>query len=99
MVKSGSMLVGDMPFGTYEFDDTDIALRNAYRFIKEGGCDAVKLEVSEAWLSFLVLPCLWRNLEADFLWYFDILSHIRVAVYLEQRRPKKLWMEVVSKSE
>jgi ketopantoate hydroxymethyltransferase len=44
-VKSGSMLVGDMPFGSYEFEDTDVALRNAYRFVKEGGCDAVKLEV------------------------------------------------------
>jgi len=44
-VKSGSMLVGDMPFGSYEYQDTDIALRNAYRFVKEGGCDAVKLEV------------------------------------------------------
>jgi len=43
-VESGSLLVGDMPFGTYEYDDTDIALRNAYRFVKEGGCDAVKLE-------------------------------------------------------
>jgi 3-methyl-2-oxobutanoate hydroxymethyltransferase len=42
---SGSMLIGDMPFGSYEYDDTDIALRNAYRFLKEGGCDAVKLEV------------------------------------------------------
>jgi 3-methyl-2-oxobutanoate hydroxymethyltransferase len=45
LVNSGSMLVGDMPFGTYEFEDTDVALRNAYRFVKEGGCDAVKLEV------------------------------------------------------
>lgn len=44
-VKSGSMLVGDMPFGSYEFEDTDVALRNAYRFVKEGGCDAVKMEV------------------------------------------------------
>ncbi|KAG7360620.1 ketopantoate hydroxymethyltransferase-domain containing protein [Nitzschia inconspicua] len=41
---SGSMLIGDMPFGSYEFDDTDVALRNAYRFVKEGGCDAIKLE-------------------------------------------------------
>jgi 3-methyl-2-oxobutanoate hydroxymethyltransferase len=39
------LLVGDMPFGSYEFDDSDIALRNAYRFVKEGGVDAVKLEV------------------------------------------------------
>ena len=45
-VGSGSMLVGDMPFGTYEFEDTDIALRQSYRFVKEGGCDAVKLEVN-----------------------------------------------------
>lgn len=40
------LLVGDMPFGSYEFEDTDIALRNAYRFVKEAGMDAVKLEVS-----------------------------------------------------
>ena len=45
LVNSGSMMVGDMPFGTYEFEDTDVALRNAYRFVKEGGCDAVKMEV------------------------------------------------------
>lgn len=45
LADSGSMLVGDMPFGTYEFEDTDVALRNAYRFVKEAGCDAVKLEV------------------------------------------------------
>jgi hypothetical protein len=39
------LLIGDMPFGSYEYTDTDIALRNAYRFVKEGGMDAVKLEV------------------------------------------------------
>jgi Ketopantoate hydroxymethyltransferase len=39
------LLIGDMPFGSYEYIDTDIALRNAYRFVKEGGMDAVKLEV------------------------------------------------------
>ena len=32
-----------MPFGSYEIND-DEALRNAYRFIKECGCDAIKLE-------------------------------------------------------
>lgn len=42
--ESGSMLIGDMPFGTYEFEDTDVALRHAYQFVKIGGCDAVKLE-------------------------------------------------------
>jgi Ketopantoate hydroxymethyltransferase len=39
------LLVGDMPFGSYEYEDTDIALRNAYRFVKEAGVDCVKLEV------------------------------------------------------
>lgn len=39
------LLVGDMPFGSYEFENTDIALQNAYRFVKEAGVDAVKLEV------------------------------------------------------
>lgn len=44
-VPNPPLLVGDMPFGSYEFDDTDIALQNAYRFVKEAGMDAVKLEV------------------------------------------------------
>eukprot|EP00553_Chaetoceros_curvisetus_P015402 CAMPEP_0204643746 /NCGR_PEP_ID=MMETSP0718-20130828/938_1 /ASSEMBLY_ACC=CAM_ASM_000674 /TAXON_ID=230516 /ORGANISM="Chaetoceros curvisetus" /LENGTH=411 /DNA_ID=CAMNT_0051665055 /DNA_START=88 /DNA_END=1323 /DNA_ORIENTATION=+ len=38
------LLVGDMPFGTYEYKDLDIALKNAYKMVKEGGMDAVKLE-------------------------------------------------------
>jgi 3-methyl-2-oxobutanoate hydroxymethyltransferase len=37
------LLVGDMPFGSYEASDEQ-AIRNAQRFIKEAGCDAVKLE-------------------------------------------------------
>ena len=40
---SGPLLVGDMPFGTYEASD-ELAVRNAQRFVKEAGCDAVKLE-------------------------------------------------------
>jgi hypothetical protein len=44
-VPNPPLLVGDMPFGSYEFEDTDIALQNAYRFVKEAGMDAVKLEV------------------------------------------------------
>jgi 3-methyl-2-oxobutanoate hydroxymethyltransferase len=40
------LLLSDMPFGSYEFVDTDVALRNAYRFVQEAGADAVKLEVS-----------------------------------------------------
>ena len=47
LAGSKSMLVGDMPFGTYEYENTDIALQNAYRFVKEAGCDAVKLEVCQ----------------------------------------------------
>jgi ketopantoate hydroxymethyltransferase len=47
-VKRGApnrpLLVGDMPFGSYEYRDVDIALRNAYRMVKEGGMDAVKFE-------------------------------------------------------
>ena len=36
-------LVGDLPFGSYEASDEQ-AIRTAQRFIKEAGCDAVKLE-------------------------------------------------------
>lgn len=37
------MLVGDMPFGSYEASDA-LAIENAQRFVKQAGCDAVKLE-------------------------------------------------------
>ena len=37
------LLVGDMPFGSYERSDEQ-AVENALRFIKEAGCEAVKLE-------------------------------------------------------
>eukprot|EP00638_Chattonella_subsalsa_P000966 CAMPEP_0117752354 /NCGR_PEP_ID=MMETSP0947-20121206/11557_1 /TAXON_ID=44440 /ORGANISM="Chattonella subsalsa, Strain CCMP2191" /LENGTH=312 /DNA_ID=CAMNT_0005570983 /DNA_START=270 /DNA_END=1208 /DNA_ORIENTATION=- len=40
---SHPLLVGDMPFGSYEIS-ADQALTNAYRFIKEGKMDAVKME-------------------------------------------------------
>jgi len=36
-------LVGDLPFGSYEVSDEQ-AVRTALRFVKEAGCDAVKLE-------------------------------------------------------
>jgi 3-methyl-2-oxobutanoate hydroxymethyltransferase len=37
------MMIGDLPFGSYEASDEQ-AVRTAQRFIKEAGCDAVKLE-------------------------------------------------------
>src|SRR6195256_4978993 len=37
------LLVGDLPFGSYEASDEQ-AIHTAQRFIKEAGCDAVKLE-------------------------------------------------------
>jgi 3-methyl-2-oxobutanoate hydroxymethyltransferase len=37
------LLVGDLPFGSYEVSDEQ-AVATAQRFIKEAGCDAVKLE-------------------------------------------------------
>ena len=37
------LVVGDMPFGSYNISD-DEAVRNAVRFVKEGGADVVKLE-------------------------------------------------------
>jgi 3-methyl-2-oxobutanoate hydroxymethyltransferase len=38
-----ALLVGDMPFGSYQASSTD-ALHNAARFLKEAGMDAVKVE-------------------------------------------------------
>ncbi len=37
------LLIGDMPFGPYEASN-ELAIENAQRFVKEAGCDAVKLE-------------------------------------------------------
>jgi 3-methyl-2-oxobutanoate hydroxymethyltransferase len=42
-----TLVVGDMPFGSYEEGPTQ-ALRTAVRFMKEGGCHAVKLEGGRA---------------------------------------------------
>ncbi len=38
-----TMIVGDMPFGSYQVSVPD-AVTNAVRFLKEGGVDAIKLE-------------------------------------------------------
>src|SRR6266566_10077179 len=37
------IVVGDMPFGSYQVSD-EAAVENAIRFFKEAGADAVKLE-------------------------------------------------------
>src|SRR6185312_8763351 len=37
------LLIGDLPFGSYETSNEQ-AIENAQRFVKEAGCDGVKLE-------------------------------------------------------
>jgi 3-methyl-2-oxobutanoate hydroxymethyltransferase len=37
------LLIGDLPFGSYEASDAQ-AIATAHRFVKEAGCDAIKLE-------------------------------------------------------
>jgi len=44
-VKRG-LLLADMPYGSYQIDPND-ALRNATRFVKEGGAEVVKIEGGE----------------------------------------------------
>jgi 3-methyl-2-oxobutanoate hydroxymethyltransferase len=44
-VKNG-LLLADMPYGSYQVDAND-ALRNATRFVKEGGAEVVKIEGGE----------------------------------------------------
>jgi 3-methyl-2-oxobutanoate hydroxymethyltransferase len=44
------LVVADMPFGTFQISDED-ALRNAIRFVKEAGADAVKVEGAGPTLS------------------------------------------------
>jgi 3-methyl-2-oxobutanoate hydroxymethyltransferase len=41
-----ALLVADMPYGSYQVDRAD-AVRNATRFVKEGGAEAVKIEGGE----------------------------------------------------
>jgi 3-methyl-2-oxobutanoate hydroxymethyltransferase len=37
------LLIGDLPFGSYEASN-ELAVKSAQRYVKEAGCDAVKLE-------------------------------------------------------
>lgn len=47
---SRPLLIGDMPFMSYQASETE-AVRNAGRFVKEGGMEAVKLEGGEEMAS------------------------------------------------
>ena len=48
-----AFLVGDMPFMSYQVSKED-AIRNAGRFMKEAGCDAVKLEGADEVLDAVI---------------------------------------------
>jgi 3-methyl-2-oxobutanoate hydroxymethyltransferase len=50
-VKHG-MLVADMPYGSFHISNEE-GLRNAARFVKEGGAEAVKLEGGEKRVEFI----------------------------------------------
>jgi 3-methyl-2-oxobutanoate hydroxymethyltransferase len=39
------LIIGDLPFGSYQASDQQ-AIESAVRFVKEAGCDAVKLEMA-----------------------------------------------------
>lgn len=43
-----ALVMGDMPFLSYQVDEAE-AIRNAGRFLVEGRCDCVKLEVDGTW--------------------------------------------------
>lgn len=46
------MIIADLPFGSYQANDTD-GIANAIRLIKEGGADGVKIEGGERCLNII----------------------------------------------
>jgi 3-methyl-2-oxobutanoate hydroxymethyltransferase len=61
-----ALLVADMPYGSYHTDTAE-ALRNAVRFVKEAGAEAVKLEGGERRLELIV-----RLTEAE----IPVMAHV-----------------------
>jgi 3-methyl-2-oxobutanoate hydroxymethyltransferase len=61
-----ALLVADMPYGSYH-DDPAQAVRNAVRFVKEGGAEAVKIEGGERRMELIA-----RIVEAE----VPVMGHI-----------------------
>ena len=61
-----ALLVADMPFGTYQGEISE-ALRNAMRFVKEAGAEAVKVEGGERRLELIA-----RMTEAE----IPVMGHV-----------------------
>jgi len=59
-----ALLVGDMPFGSYQTDDRT-GIENALRFVKEAGAEAVKLEGAR-------IPLARRLVEAE----IPVMAHL-----------------------
>ncbi|MBD3187092.1 3-methyl-2-oxobutanoate hydroxymethyltransferase, partial [Candidatus Bathyarchaeota archaeon] len=63
---SNAMVVGDMPFLSYKVDPTE-AVKNAGRFIQEGGAEAVKVEGGTE-----ILPTVKAIIDAD----IQVMGHL-----------------------
>jgi 3-methyl-2-oxobutanoate hydroxymethyltransferase len=61
-----ALLVSDMPYGSYH-DDPMVAVRNAVRFVKEAGAEAVKIEGGERRMDLVA-----RLVEAE----IPVMGHI-----------------------
>jgi 3-methyl-2-oxobutanoate hydroxymethyltransferase len=61
-----ALLVADMPYGSYHVDAAE-AVRNAVRFVKEGGAEAVKIEGGERRMELMA-----RIVEAE----VPVMGHI-----------------------